>query len=622
MKNQTSPRRLSPRSSQAFKYDFTVDLENKNLAHTLMIELVGTNKQVLDVGCATGYLDRVFQERGCSVTGIEINKEAARAARQYCGRVLTIDVEQLNWKRAFRNLRFDVILFGDVLEHLKDPRKILVTARDFLAPEGYLVASIPNVAHASLKLHLLAGEFRYRPLGLLDESHLRFFTFDTIKAMFDEAGYVIDDVRRVKLGAFETEIALEPQSFPPEVLDFALKDAESLTYQFVIRAHPRTEEVISASHLLIEKEAQSASAQKEIQDLRSRNERLEGELHSQRKLLDQQDATLAATREQVQQLARQCDLLLAERRQLEVGQLRQKIASSRFMPGVDIVTVTYNSARFLPGFFQSVNRLQYPKAKLTLTTIDNASFDGTEKLALQISTHLGIPVRKIRLAKNIGFAGGANVGIRAGTADFICLANPDTEFYSDALTELVDVATQDPFIAIVDARQLPFEHPKKYDPSTRDTSWCSGAGCLIRRSAINKVGLFDEKFFMYCEDVDLSWRLWSAGYRCAYAPKARLVHHKKPEDYRPDVDYFYGVRNGIVMRLVYGSFADISQHYRNLLRELLGSQTDPILRSYLWRAMISHLRFLPHAFLRRMRLFRNNSSWIKFCGWNYGEHRW
>src|SRR5262249_41448759 len=160
-------------------------------------------------------------------------------------------------------------------------------------------------------------------------------------------------------------------------------------------------------------------------------------------------------------------------------------------------------------------------------------------------------------------------------------------------------------------------HPKYYDSTTGETSWCSGACCLIRRSALEKVGLYDSKFFMYCEDVDLSWRFWGAGYKCVYAPRALLIHHKAPQDYRPGLDYFYGVRNGILMRLIYGTFQDIRDYYQDRLKEVRGGQSDAVLRSFLRKALLSHLRLLPHALVRRVTKPKGKSPWIRFCGVNY-----
>lgn len=215
------------------KYDFKIDLNNKNLAHTIIVESVGKNKKVLDVGCATGYLDQVFVEFGCAVTGIDIDVESVKNAERFCEKVIQADVEHLDWERTLGDERFDVILFADVLEHLINPQKVLISARDYLSPEGYVTACIPNIAHASLRLQLLLGEFQYRKLGLLDESHLRFFTIRSIKEMFDRAGYVIVDIKRVKLGPFDTEVKLQPETFSQSTLDLILKDPESTTYQFV-----------------------------------------------------------------------------------------------------------------------------------------------------------------------------------------------------------------------------------------------------------------------------------------------------------------------------------------------------------------------------------------------------
>ena len=306
---------------------------------------------------------------------------------------------------------------------------------------------------------------------------------------------------------------------------------------------------------------------------------------------------------------------------MEVEQIRHKVDIARACPFVDIVTVAYNSAFFLPRFFESFNRLEYPAGKLSLTVVDNASSDGTEALVNSLCATLEFPVRYIRLNKNIGFAGGANTGINAGKAEYVCIINPDTEFCPKTMKELVAAVNKDPLIGVVDAHQVPHEHPKYYDLTTGETSWCSGACCLIRRSVLEKIGLFDAQFFMYCEDVDLGWRVWSGGYKCVYAHKAHIVHHKNPRDYKPSTDYFYGVRNGLLMRVIYGGILDIIRYYSGIFHEILGAQPDPILRRYLWKAVLSHLRFLPHALWRRWKIPQAGSKWIKFYGWNYGENR-
>ncbi|HEX2119013.1 MAG TPA: methyltransferase domain-containing protein [Acidimicrobiales bacterium] len=220
------------------RYDTDVDLSNRNNSHTLMVELVGGTKRVLDVGCATGYLAKALVERGCTVTGVEFDTEAAEEARPHLERLILGDIETMDLAETFGDERFDVVVFGDVLEHLRDPLPVLRKVREVLADRGSVVASIPNIAHGSVRLALLAGRFDYQPLGLLDSTHVRFFTRSSIEDLFREAGLVPIDVRRTTAGFFDTPVRVAETEFAPEVVDAVLADPESSTYQFVLRAVP------------------------------------------------------------------------------------------------------------------------------------------------------------------------------------------------------------------------------------------------------------------------------------------------------------------------------------------------------------------------------------------------
>ena len=218
------------------RYDADIDLSNRNNSHTLMVELVGGSKRVLDVGCATGYLAQALTARGCTVSGLEFDAAAAEEARPHLEKLVVGDVESLDLAEAFGGDAFDVVVFGDVLEHLRDPLAALRNARRVLAAKGSVVASIPNVAHGSVRLALMVGRFDYQPLGLLDSTHIRFFTRASIEALFKEAGMVPVDIRRTTAGFFDTPIPLDEAELPAEVVDAALADPESSTYQFVLRA--------------------------------------------------------------------------------------------------------------------------------------------------------------------------------------------------------------------------------------------------------------------------------------------------------------------------------------------------------------------------------------------------
>ncbi len=218
------------------RYDVEIDASRDNNSHTMMLELIGSNKRVLDVGCASGYLAEALKQRGCEVSGVDADADLAELARPHLEKVIVADVEACDLVEVFGAGSFDVIVFGDVLEHLRDPLPVLRQARPLLAEGGTVVASVPNIAHGSIRLALLQGRFEYQPTGLLDNTHLRFFTLDTLEQLLRDAGLVAVEVRRTTTGPFDTTHALDEHDFSPEIVDLVMADPEALTYQFVLRA--------------------------------------------------------------------------------------------------------------------------------------------------------------------------------------------------------------------------------------------------------------------------------------------------------------------------------------------------------------------------------------------------
>jgi 2-polyprenyl-3-methyl-5-hydroxy-6-metoxy-1,4-benzoquinol methylase len=208
-------------------------------AHARVLRLVGERTNVLELGCASGYMSRALVERrGCRVTGVERDADAAEAARKACSRLIVADLETLDWSAELGGERFDVAVCADVLEHLRDPVALLHRLREHLGPSGYVVASIPNVAHAAVLAELLQGRFPYRPTGLLDETHLRFFTRESVFECFERAGFVVDHLERVQVEPEATEFRTDPARLPPEVWRAVRAGEESTTYQFVLTARP------------------------------------------------------------------------------------------------------------------------------------------------------------------------------------------------------------------------------------------------------------------------------------------------------------------------------------------------------------------------------------------------
>jgi 2-polyprenyl-3-methyl-5-hydroxy-6-metoxy-1,4-benzoquinol methylase len=210
--------------------------------HNLVVSLVPPGARVLEFGCATGYMSAVLRGRlGCSVTGIELRPEAAELARPHCERVIVGDAERLDLTQVLGATRFDAIVFADVLEHLREPGVLLSRLPPFLAEGGAVVASIPNIAHGSVRLALLNGEFRYRATGLLDNTHLRFFTRESVEELFEQAGYAITRWLRRRMDIGRTELGLPERDIPDAVWQWLATDPEATTYQFVVRAAPRSE---------------------------------------------------------------------------------------------------------------------------------------------------------------------------------------------------------------------------------------------------------------------------------------------------------------------------------------------------------------------------------------------
>lgn len=185
-------------------------------------------RRMLDVGCGSGNLGAIIKsERSASieVVGIERDINAAEKANKVLDKVLIGDVEVI--KLPFPQEYFDCIIYGDILEHLTDPWGILMKHKFFLKPEGYILASIPNVAHYEIMKMLKRKEWNYQQSGILDEDHLRFFTIKSIRKMFENAGLKITSVNHLlKTSKMQKKIN---KIFPHWFID-------SITQQYLITA--------------------------------------------------------------------------------------------------------------------------------------------------------------------------------------------------------------------------------------------------------------------------------------------------------------------------------------------------------------------------------------------------
>jgi GT2 family glycosyltransferase/2-polyprenyl-3-methyl-5-hydroxy-6-metoxy-1,4-benzoquinol methylase len=196
---------------------------------------------VLDIGCAVGELGRYLTEqKHCVVDGIEANPDAAAIARRFYRQVWEVDLETASLAELLGESRYQYIVCADVLEHLRDPGQLLRRIANFLTPGGKLLISIPNVGHLGVFLGLLSGDFRYREEGLLDQTHLRFFTQRSFLRLLAENGFSGRVVDRTIIDLQHSEFS----SIPLEPIGSSLLREmqswdDSITYQFIVEAHPQ-----------------------------------------------------------------------------------------------------------------------------------------------------------------------------------------------------------------------------------------------------------------------------------------------------------------------------------------------------------------------------------------------
>lgn len=167
-------------------------INDSNHSWSILYNFIKPKTKILDIGCSSGNLgEGLIQKKGCVVDGVEQNPKDSDMARKKLRNVYSLNIETDDI--GFIKEKYDYIVFADVIEHLVNPVSTLKRVKRLLNKNGKLVYSIPNMAHISIRLQLLAGNFIYTGTGLLDETHLHFYTRTNIQKMFLEASYEIKE---------------------------------------------------------------------------------------------------------------------------------------------------------------------------------------------------------------------------------------------------------------------------------------------------------------------------------------------------------------------------------------------------------------------------------------------
>lgn len=221
---------------QRHKYEYKV---NPNHAATKVIRMTGKGKRVLELGSGPGSITRLLKDNQCRVTALELDDKAIEIVSAYCEKVYPCDLNDPDWPQKLADSdRFEVIVAGDVLEHLYDPWATLDRLKPLLTNNGCVVISLPHAGHNAVVACLLNGDLEYQPWGLLDKTHIRFFGIKNIQKLLNDAGFKIVDADFVVKMPEQTEFAGQWRKLPEQTRQALASGKFGTIYQVVVKAVP------------------------------------------------------------------------------------------------------------------------------------------------------------------------------------------------------------------------------------------------------------------------------------------------------------------------------------------------------------------------------------------------
>jgi GT2 family glycosyltransferase len=290
-------------------------------------------------------------------------------------------------------------------------------------------------------------------------------------------------------------------------------------------------------------------------------------------------------------------------------------------PLIDLSIVTFNSERWLEAFWKSLAAQSYALERISLLIRDNGSSDGTVTALRELIGKYEHRFASVSLecGENVGFGRGHNANLARGNAPFFLVTNVDLTFEESAIERIVRRAAADgEKVAAWEFRQKPYEHPKYYDPITLEVNWASSACILFRRDALEQVGGYEPRLFLYGEDVELSYRLRDHGYVLRYCVDAVCWHYtyETANELKP-AQFFGSTVANVLLRFRYGTrseiFAGLSMYFGLLLVPL------PIKGRL--KGLLAGLRkiLLDGPYFLRTR--KKSDIKFSFRGWDYEPSR-
>ena len=586
-------------------HDNYIDLSNKNSAPSIIADLIADNSIVLDVGCSYGLLGKWLKtNKNCVVYGIDNNIEVLNFAKQnsrYDG-VFLIDLDNPSGQdfERFNELQeiFDYIALADVLEHLKNPTDALLLLTKKLKPYSNFLISIPNISNIDIILNLIEGRFNYNKFGILDNSHLRFFTKNSFMDWIDSIN------KSETLNEFKFQLDFIANT--TYISDFVKKIIveKPILYNLLKSSNPDIDvlqNIFSLTKVKKEDKIFNLNLKKDIKPLdkiyfildelikisKDYEQDIEN-IVKMFKVVDEQNVYVLQhiNRRNVIENA-YCDNSYS----LGLFPIENNIDGIEELsfpkfdnPTVSIVISVHNKWAYTYNCLKSILRNTRDIAYEVIVG-DNQSKDETPQLFKEKIKN----VNYYRNNEDLGYLRNCNYASTFAKGKYLCLLNNDIQVMRGWLNELVgcfntwkDAGLAGSKLIFPDGRLQEaggivwrdasawnygrFSNPNDSEYNfTRETDYCTGASILIERELFNKFGGYDNVYIpAYYEDTDLAFKVRSVGKKVIYNPYSTVVHY---EGITHGVNINEGVKTYQVrnQKIFYERWKSVleKQHYKN-----------------------------------------------------------